>query len=109
MLRDNALTFYRDQDYDIPQKPVENRQYINTNSFLAVILKICKILDETTWFISETVSDRAKQSLFSTTVGLLPFEMTTFENIDFWSHDPSRSHDLGNVNWLLSRKPLEIE
>ena len=69
MLHDNALKFYSDQAYDIPHKPIENRQYINKNRFLATILKICEILDETTWLISETVSDRAKQSLFSTTVG----------------------------------------
>ena len=34
---------------------------------------------------------------------------TVSDNIDFGSHDPSRSHDLGNVNWPLSRKPLQIE
>ena len=31
MLRDNALKFYRDQAYDILQKPIENGQYINTS------------------------------------------------------------------------------
>ena len=50
MLGDNALKFYRDQAYDIPQKPIENAQYI----------------------ISETVRDRAKRSQFSNPVGLLP-------------------------------------
>ena len=44
MLRDNALKFYRDQVYDIPQKPIENGQYINKNGLLAAILKIRKIL-----------------------------------------------------------------
>ena len=31
MLRDNALKFYRDQAYDIPQKLIENGQYMNEN------------------------------------------------------------------------------
>ena len=31
MLRDNALKFHRDQVYVIPQKPIENGQYINKN------------------------------------------------------------------------------
>ena len=31
MLRDNALKFYRDEGYDIPQEPFENRQYMNEN------------------------------------------------------------------------------
>ena len=31
MLRDNALKFYRGQAYDIPQKPIENGQYMNQN------------------------------------------------------------------------------
>ena len=44
MFRDNALKFYRDQDYDIPQKPVENGQYINKNGLLVAILKIREIL-----------------------------------------------------------------
>ena len=68
--------------YIIPHKSIENWQYM-----------------EATCFILKTVSDRAKRSLFSTPVGLL----TTFENIDFGSHD------LGNVNWPKSQKPLEIE
>ena len=44
MLRDNALEFYRDQSYDIPQKPIENRQYVNKNGLLVAILKKRKIL-----------------------------------------------------------------
>ena len=44
MLRDNALKFYRDQVYDIPQKPIENGQYQNKNDLLAAILKIREIL-----------------------------------------------------------------
>ena len=40
MLRDNALKYYRDQAYVIPQKPIENGQYKNKNGFLAAILKI---------------------------------------------------------------------
>ena len=44
MLQDNALKFYMDQAYDIPQKPIENGQYINENGLLAAILKIGKIL-----------------------------------------------------------------
>ena len=31
MLRDNALKFYSDHAYIIPQKPFENRQYMNKN------------------------------------------------------------------------------
>ena len=31
MLRDNALKFYRDQAYDIPQKPIENINFANVN------------------------------------------------------------------------------
>ena len=42
MLRDNALKFYRDQAYDIHQKPIENWQYM---SLLVAILKIREILD----------------------------------------------------------------
>ena len=34
MLRDNALKFYRDQTYVIPQKPIENGQYMNQNGLL---------------------------------------------------------------------------
>ena len=45
MLRDNALKFYRDQAYDIPQKPIENGQFINKNGLLVAILKIHEILD----------------------------------------------------------------
>ena len=45
MLRDNALTFYRDQAYDIHQKPMENGQYMNENGLFAAILKIREILD----------------------------------------------------------------
>ena len=67
MLRDNALQFYRDQAYDIPQEPIENGQHINKIGLLAAILKIREILDGD----SETVSDRAKQSLFLTPMGLL--------------------------------------
>ena len=33
------------------------------------------------------------------------YKITTFEIFDVRSHDPSRSLDLGNVNWSLSRKP----
>ena len=44
MLQDNALKFYRDQAYVIPQKPIENGQYINKNGLLAAILKISEIL-----------------------------------------------------------------
>ena len=42
MLQDNALK--RDQAYDIPQKPIENGQYINKNGLLAAIWKIREIL-----------------------------------------------------------------
>ena len=45
MLRDNPLKFYRNQAYDIPQKPIENGQYMNKNVLLAAILKIREILD----------------------------------------------------------------
>ena len=45
MLRENALKFYRDQAYDIPQKPIENGQYKNKKGLLAAILKIREILD----------------------------------------------------------------
>ena len=45
MLRDNTLKFYRDQAYDIPQKPIANGQYINNIGLLAAILKILEILD----------------------------------------------------------------
>ena len=41
--------------------------------------------------------------------GFTYYKITNFENIDFGSHDPSRSHDLRSVNWPLSQKPLEIE
>ena len=44
MLRDNALKFHMDQVYVIPQKPIENGQYINKNGLLAAILKIREIL-----------------------------------------------------------------
>ena len=40
MLRDNALKFYRDQAYNIPQKPIENGQYMNKNGLSAAILEI---------------------------------------------------------------------
>ena len=70
-LRDNALKFYRDQAYDIPQKPIENGQYMNNNGLLAANWKICEILDGD----SETVRDRAKRSKFSNTVGLLPTKL----------------------------------
>ena len=43
MFRDNALKFYRDQAYEIPQKPIG--QYMNNNGLLAAILKIRVILD----------------------------------------------------------------
>ena len=59
--------------------------------------------------ISETVRVRAKRSKLYNPVGFITYKITTFENIDFGSHDPSRSNDLGNVNWPLSQKPLEIE
>ena len=45
MLRDNALKIYRDQAYDIPQKPIENGQYMTKNGLLAAISKIREILD----------------------------------------------------------------
>ena len=45
MLQDNALKFYRDQAYDIPQKPIDNGQYMNKYGFLVAILKIREILD----------------------------------------------------------------
>ena len=44
MLRDNAIKSYRGQAYDIPQKPIENGQYINKNGLLAAILKIREII-----------------------------------------------------------------
>ena len=44
MLQDNALKFHRDKVYVIPQKPIENGQYINKNGLLAAILKIREIL-----------------------------------------------------------------
>ena len=44
MLQDNALKFYRDQAFVIPQKPIENGQFINKNGLLAAILKIREIL-----------------------------------------------------------------
>ena len=65
MLQENALKFDRDHAYIIPQKPIENGQYMNKNGLLAVILKTRKIIVtsmETTCFILETVSDRAKRS-----------------------------------------------
>ena len=67
MLQDNALKFYMDQAYDIPKRPIENGQYMNNNGLLAAILKIREILEGD----SETVSDRAKRSLFLTPMGLL--------------------------------------
>ena len=45
MLQDNALTFDSDHAYIIPQKLIENGQYMNKNGLLAAILKICEILD----------------------------------------------------------------
>ena len=36
---------------------------------------------------------------------VIAYKITTFEDFDFMSHDPSRSLDLGNVNWSLSQKP----
>ena len=44
MLRDNVLKFDRDQAYDIPQKPIENGQYIIINGLLDAILKFHEIL-----------------------------------------------------------------
>ena len=35
--------------------------------------------------------------------GFTTYEITTFENINVGAHDPSRSHDLRNVHWPLSR------
>ena len=55
------------------------------------------------------VSDKAKHSLFLPPVGLITTKFQPLKIYDFGSHDPSRSHDLGNVNWPLSRKPLAIE
>ena len=125
MLLDNALKFYRGQAYDIPQKPIENGQYINK---IGLLVAIWKFWMETTCLISETVRDRAKRSKFSNPVDLLPmklqllkilfwvtsplkvtcpqkrklgftyYEITAFENLDFESNYLSRSHDLGKVN-----------
>ena len=81
MLRDNALKFYSDHDYIIHHKPIENRQYMNENGLWAAI-------------ISETVRDR---ELIFNPCGFTYYEITTFENIYFGSHNLSRSHDLGNV------------
>ena len=58
MLRDNALKRDRDHAYIIPHKPCENGKYINKTE----IRKILVTSFETTYFISETVSDRVKQS-----------------------------------------------
>ena len=71
MLRDNAWKFYRDQADDISKKPIDIGQYMNINGLLAAILKFAKFWMETTCFISETLSDRAKRSLFSSPVGYL--------------------------------------
>ena len=59
--------------------------------------------------ISEIVRDRAKRSKFSNHMGLLPTKLQLLKILIFGSHDPSRSHDLGNVNWTLSRQQSEIE
>ena len=71
MLQDNALKFYRDHTYIIPHKPIENGQYMNKMAYWRQFGKFTKIWMEITCFISKTVSDRAKQSLFSTPVDLL--------------------------------------
>ena len=103
MLWDNALKFNSDHAYIIPQKPIENGQYM---AFWQPFWKFVKLWMETTYFISETVNDRAKRSLFLNPVGFLT---TNLQLLNFGSHDPSRSHDLGNVNRPLYRKPLEIK
>ena len=70
MLRDSALKFYRDQAYVIPHKPIENGQGMNKNGHFENSRNSgWRPPRETTCFISETVSDRAKHS--STPVGLL--------------------------------------
>ena len=46
---------------------------------------------ETTFFISETVSDRAKQILFSTTVGLLTTKLQLLK-ISILGHMTSQGH-----------------
>ena len=95
--------------------------------------KFAKFWMETTCFISETVRDRANHSLFynpvcllatkfqllkisilerskfPSPVGLQPMKLQLLKILILGSHEPSRSHDLENVNWPLSRKPQEIE
>ena len=58
---------------------------------------------------TETVRDRVKQREFFYPCRFTTYKITTFENINLGSHDPSRRHDLGNVNCPLSWKLLEIE
>ena len=91
MLRDNALKFYRDQAFDIPQMHIDIGQYMNINGLLAAILKFAKFWMETTCFISETLSDRAKRSLFSTPVRLLTMKLQVLK-ILILGHMTSQGH-----------------
>ena len=36
------------------------------------------------------------------------YEITTFENLDFGSHDPTRSHDLIHINYPLTSETVRI-